>query len=62
MFKSFSVTGKAKRATQLQNEYQVTGVPAFGVAGRWYVDGELAKSMDRALQITDYLVGEARKG
>jgi len=62
MFKSFSVSGKAKRATQLQNEYQVTGVPAFGVAGRWYVDGELAKSMERALQITDYLIGEARKG
>ncbi|WP_218509438.1 thiol:disulfide interchange protein DsbA/DsbL [Variovorax sp. dw_308] len=62
MFKSFSVAGKAKRATQLQNEYQVTGVPAFGVAGRWYVDGELARSMERALQITDYLVVEARKG
>jgi thiol:disulfide interchange protein DsbA len=61
MFKSFSVASKVKRATQLQNEYQVSGVPAFGVAGRWYVDGELAHSMDRALQITDYLIGEARK-
>jgi len=61
-FKSFSVAGKAKRATQLQNDYQVGGVPALGVAGRWYVDGELAGSMDRALQITDYLIGEARKG
>jgi len=62
MFKSFSVSGKVKRATQLQNEYQVGGVPAFGVAGRWYVDGELARSMERALQITDYLIVEARKG
>ncbi|MDM0039641.1 thiol:disulfide interchange protein DsbA/DsbL [Variovorax sp. J22G21] len=62
LFKSFSVSGKVKRATQLQNDYQVGGVPALGVAGRWYVDGELAGNLDRALQITDYLISEARKG
>jgi len=62
MYKSFTISGKAKRATQLTNDYQVGGVPALGVAGRFYVDGELARSMDRALQITDYLIGEARKG
>lgn len=61
MYKSFSVAGKVKRATQLQNSYQVSGVPSFGVAGRWYVDGELARSMDRALQIVEFLTGEARK-
>lgn len=61
MFKSFSVSGKVKRATQLQNDYQVGGVPALGVAGRWYVDGELAGNLDRALQVTDYLIAEARK-
>jgi thiol:disulfide interchange protein DsbA len=33
----------------------------MGIAGRWYTDGELARSMDRALQVTDFLVGEARK-
>ncbi|SFM82422.1 thiol:disulfide interchange protein DsbA/DsbL [Variovorax sp. OV329] len=62
MYKSFTVSGKVKRATQLQNDYQVGGVPALGVAGRYYIDGELSRSMDRALQITDYLIGEARKG
>ncbi|RZL85986.1 MAG: thiol:disulfide interchange protein DsbA/DsbL [Variovorax sp.] len=61
-FKSFSVAGKIQRAKQLQDAYQVAGVPSIGVAGRWYVDGELARSMERALQVTDYLVGEARKG
>jgi thiol:disulfide interchange protein DsbA len=45
----------------LQNEYQVGGVPALGVAGRFYVDGELAGNLDRALQVTDYLISEARK-
>ncbi|MBU1361304.1 MAG: thiol:disulfide interchange protein DsbA/DsbL [Gammaproteobacteria bacterium] len=61
-FKSFSVASKIRQAKQLQDAYQVAGVPALGIAGRWYVDGDLAKSMDRALQVTDYLVGEARKG
>ena len=61
MYKSFTVSGKVKRAAQLTNDYQVGGVPALGVAGRYYVDGELARSLDRALQITEYLIGEARK-
>jgi len=61
LFKSFSVTGKAKRAAQLTNDYRVAGVPALGVAGRWYVDGDTAGSLDRALQVVDYLIGEAKK-
>ncbi|MDM0065847.1 thiol:disulfide interchange protein DsbA/DsbL [Variovorax sp. J31P207] len=62
LFKSFSVVGKAKRAAQLTTDYQVAGVPALGVAGRWYVDGDTAGSLDRALQTVDFLVTEARKG
>ncbi|MGZ5193974.1 MAG: thiol:disulfide interchange protein DsbA/DsbL [Ramlibacter sp.] len=62
LYNSFSVSAKARRATQLQDMYKVTGVPAIGVAGRYYVDGELAHSMDRALQVTDYLIAETRKG
>jgi thiol:disulfide interchange protein DsbA len=62
LFKSFAVAGKAKRAAQLTNDYGVAGVPALGVAGRWYVDGDTAGSLDRALQIVNYLVAEARKG
>ncbi len=61
LFKSFSVVGKAKRAAQLTNDYRVAGVPALGVAGRWYVDGDTAGSLDRALQVVDYLIGEAKK-
>ncbi|HXD07686.1 MAG TPA: thiol:disulfide interchange protein DsbA/DsbL, partial [Burkholderiaceae bacterium] len=55
------VASKARRATQLQDAFKVQGVPAIGVAGRYYVDGDLAGNMDRALQITDYLIAEARK-
>jgi thiol:disulfide interchange protein DsbA len=62
LFKSFSVVGKAKRATQLTSEYQVAGVPALGVAGRWYVDGETAGSLEGALRVADALISQARKG
>ena len=61
IYNSFSVQTKSRKATQLQNAFQVEGVPALGIAGRWYTDGSLSGSMGRALQVTDYLVAEARK-
>jgi thiol:disulfide interchange protein DsbA len=61
MYNSFAVATKARKATQLQDAYRVAGVPAMGVAGRYYTSGELARTMDRALQVTDYLVVQARK-
>ncbi len=61
LYNSFSVSGKARRATQLQEAFQVQGVPAIGIAGRFYTDGTLAGNMDRVLQVTDYLIAEARK-
>lgn len=61
VYNSFSVQNKARRATQLQDAYKVQGVPAIGIAGRYYTDGSLAGTMDRALQVTDYLLAEARK-
>jgi thiol:disulfide interchange protein DsbA len=59
-FNSFSVSSKATKATQLQNSYRVEGVPALGVAGRFYTDGQIAKNMDRALQVVDALVAGIR--
>ena len=61
-YNSFTVATKAGRATQLQNAYKVEGVPALGIAGRFYTDGTLSKNMPRALQIADYLVTEIRAG
>jgi thiol:disulfide interchange protein DsbA len=60
-YNSFSVSTKARKAAQLQDQFKVEGVPAIGIAGRWYTDGTMAGSMARALQVTDYLIGEARK-
>lgn len=61
-FNSFSVSTKATRGTRLQNAYRVEGVPALGVAGRFYTDGSLAKSMGRALQVVEFLVEGVRAG
>lgn len=60
-FNSFAVANKATRGTQLQNAYKVEGVPALGIAGRFYTDGTYAKSMERALVIADFLSAEIRK-
>ncbi|NBQ88958.1 MAG: thiol:disulfide interchange protein DsbA/DsbL [Betaproteobacteria bacterium] len=61
LYNSFAVTTKARRATQLQDSFKVQGVPALGIAGRWYTDGSLAGNMDRALQVAEFLIAEARK-
>ncbi len=61
-YNSFSVATKVGKATQLQNAYKVEGVPAMGVAGRFYTDGTLAKNMPRVLQVVDHLIAEVRAG
>ena len=60
--KSFGVASKLKRAVQLQNDFKIEGVPSLGVAGKYYIDGTLAGSMDRALQVTDSLLALVRQG
>ena len=59
-FNSFSINSKATKATQLQNGYRVEGVPALGLAGRFYTDGSIAKSMERVLQVIDALILDVR--
>jgi thiol:disulfide interchange protein DsbA len=61
-FNSFGVSTKARRATQLQDSFKVQGVPALGIAGRFYTDGSLTQTMERALQVAEYLMGEVRRG
>jgi thiol:disulfide interchange protein DsbA len=61
-YNSFSVSTKATRSTQLQNTYRVEGVPAMGIAGRFYTDGSMAGSMEQVLQVAEYLISEVRAG
>jgi protein dithiol oxidoreductase (disulfide-forming) len=62
LYNSFSVSTKARKATQLQDMFKVDGVPALGIAGRFYTSGSLAQNMERALAVADYLIAEVRKG
>ena len=61
-YNSFPVATKTRKATLLQDSYKVDGVPALGVAGKYYTSGSVAQTMERALLVTDYLIGLARKG
>ena len=61
LYNSFSVQTKARKAVQLQDAFKVEGVPALGIAGRYYTDGSMAGTMARALQVSDFLIAEARK-
>lgn len=59
-YNSFNVATKVRKATQLQDAYKLAGVPSLGVHGRYYTDGTLAQSMERALQVAEQLVAEQR--
>lgn len=62
MTKSFSVQTKMRQAKQLSSAYKIDGVPALGVAGRFYTAGSLAGDNQRALAVADFLIERARKG
>ncbi len=60
-YESFSVAGKPARASQLVNAFQVSGVPYFGIQGRYYIDGELSKTTERALKSVEILEAQLQK-
>lgn len=59
-YASFSVQTKVRRATEIQNAYQLEGVPSMGVAGRYYIDGGIAGSMNRVLDVVEYLAKQSQ--
>ena len=61
VYNSFTVANQARKAAQLQNEYDVEGVPAMGVAGRYYTDGTKAGNMDNVLRVVNALIASSRK-
>ena len=61
VYNSFTVANQARKAAQLQNEYDVEGVPAMGVAGRYYTDGTRAGNMDNVLRVVNALIASSRK-
>ena len=61
VYNSFTVANQSRKAAQLQNEYDVEGVPAMGVAGRYYTDGTKAGNMDNVLRVVNALIASSRK-
>ena len=57
MFNSFPITAKVAESNQLAQQYQLTGVPAVVVAGKYAVQGEDGK----VTQLVDYLLEKERK-
>lgn len=61
IYNSFAISAKARHAVEIEDAYKIEGVPAFGVAGRWYTDPTLAGGNGRFLRVADFLVGKARQ-
>jgi len=62
VYNSFAVQTKQRQAKQLSEGYKIDGVPALGVAGRYFTSGTLAGSPERSLAVADFLIAQARKG
>lgn len=60
LYNSFAVMTKVRKSTQLQNAYGVDGVPSLGIHGRYFTSGTQAGTLQRALQVTDFLIGQVR--
>jgi thiol:disulfide interchange protein DsbA len=61
IYNSFTISARARRASEVQDAYAVEGVPALGIAGRWYTDTTLAVDGPRTLRVADFLIGKARE-
>jgi protein dithiol oxidoreductase (disulfide-forming) len=61
IYNSFSVSNQVRKATQLQQAYDVEGVPSMGVAGRFYTDGPRAGNMPNVLRVVEHLIAQAAK-
>ena len=67
-YSSFGVQSKSQQARQTASAYKIDAVPAMGVQGRYYTNGNLANaglppgSVDRMLGVVDALIARVRQG
>lgn len=59
--KSFGVAGKLRRAQQMVTAYQIDGVPAMAINGKYLTAPSMVASQERCLQVVDYLIDLERK-
>ncbi len=58
--KSFSTATRLRQGAQLVSEYHIDSVPTLGIQGRYTTSPANAGTHERALQVTDQLVGQLR--
>jgi len=67
-YNSFGVQTKSQQARQTAAAYRIDAVPAMGVQGRYYTNGNLANAglppapVDRMLSVVDTLIAKVRQG
>lgn len=61
-FGSFGVRTRQTRANKLADAYDLDGVPALGVNGKYLTAPSLAGSNEAALRVVDELIARERKG
>jgi thiol:disulfide interchange protein DsbA len=61
-FNSFGVRTRQQRANKLADAYELDGVPAIGVNGKYITAPSLAGSNEAALRVVDELIARERKG
>lgn len=59
-FKSFNVSSKVSRATQIAQSAKIQGVPAIMVDGRYLVVGKNIKSHEELLVLADQVIDKVR--
>ena len=60
-YESFGIQTKVKSAEQMGLDFGISGVPSFGVAGRYLVVAKEAKTFADVLRATDRVIELARK-
>jgi thiol:disulfide interchange protein DsbA len=57
-YNSFSVRSRVQQAKAKGRAYRVTGVPSLIVNGKYRIDGRMAGSNTKMLEVVDYLVAK----
>lgn len=56
-----TIDSMVRQGTQLMQNYRIYGVPAMVIGGQYKTDLRMAKSNERLLKITDYLIAKVEK-
>jgi thiol:disulfide interchange protein DsbA len=60
VFNSMALTSRVSNANALGRAYGITGVPTMIVDGQYRVDGKMAGSNSRMLEVVDHLIAQIR--